>query len=128
MPSGPELRSIKGSIPNSVDIPRDSSCTNVRSALIICIRYLREKVASGDRQLPARIRRPLDRINKAMQVNRHIEGRQAGLPGPDRLGEQSIHLPDVERIAAGEVGRDIYETLGYGQIIQLVASLCALHA
>ena len=28
-----------------------------------------EKVASGDRELPSRFRRPLDRINNTMQVN-----------------------------------------------------------
>ncbi len=69
---------------------------------------------SGDRDLSARIRRLFDRVNKAMEVNRGIERRQAILTGPDRLGEQGLHLPDVERIAAREVVRDVYETLGYG--------------
>ena len=57
---------------------------------------------SGDRQLPAHLRRLLDRIDEVVQVDRGVERRQAALPGPDRLGEQSIHLPDVERIAGGK--------------------------
>ena len=86
-----------------------------------------KSVRSGDRQLPARIRRLLDRTDKAMQVNCSIKRRQAALPGPNPLGEQGVHLTDVEGIAAGEVGRNINETLGYVQVPQLVASLCALH-
>ena len=39
-----------------------------------------------------------------MQVDRGVERRQPllFLPGPDRLGEEGIELPHVERIAAGE--------------------------
>ena len=51
--------------------------------------------ASGNRQLPARIRRLFDRIDEVVQVHRGIERRQMALPGPNRLGEQGIHLPDV---------------------------------
>jgi hypothetical protein len=29
----------------------------------------------------------------------------------DRLGEQGIHLPDIERIAAREVRRNVHEAL-----------------
>ena len=75
--------------------------------------------------LPARIRRLLDRIDEVVQINRGVERRQAALPGPDRLGEQGIHLPDVERIAA-RVGRDMDEALGYRQLAQLVAASCTL--
>ena len=49
-----------------------------------------------------------------MQVNGGIEGRQAVLAGADRLGEEGIHLPDVERIALGEVRRDVHEAIGDG--------------
>src|SRR6266850_1275841 len=57
---------------------------------------------SGNRQLPSRIRRLPDRIEEAMQVDRGVKGRPPALflSGPDRLGEQAIHLPDVEGIAA----------------------------
>jgi hypothetical protein len=82
--------------------------------------------ASGDRQRPARLRRLLDRIDEAVQVHRGVERRQAALPAPDRLGEQGIHLPDVERITAGEVGRDMDEALGYRQLAQRVAAPGAL--
>ena len=78
--------------------------------------------ASGDRQLPARLRRLLDRLDEAAQVNGGVERRQAPLPAPDRLDEQGIHLPDVEQIAAGEVGRDIEEALGDSQLAQRVAA------
>ena len=50
------------------------------------------------------------------------------LAGADRLGEQAVHLPDVERIAAREVGRDADEALGHVQIAQRVAAARALHA
>lgn len=60
-----------------------------------------------DGQLSARIRGLLDGIDKAMEFNRGIERRQAVLPGPDCLGEQGIHLPDIERITTGEGFRDI---------------------
>ena len=76
----------------------------------------------------ARIRRPLYHIDKAVEFNRGIERRQAAMPGPDRLGEQGIDLTNVERIAAREVVRDIDETTGDGQVLQFVASLCALNA
>ena len=62
-----------------------------------------------------------------MEVNRGIECRQAALPGSDRLSEQRIRLPNIERIAAGEVVRYVYETLRYGQVLQFLARLCALH-
>jgi len=45
---------------------------------MICTRFY-EKVSSADTHLPAGIRRLLNRINKAMQVNRNIERRQATL-------------------------------------------------
>ena len=79
-------------------------------------------------QLPSRIRRLLDRVEEAMQVDRGVERRQAVLAGADRLGEQRVHLADVERIAAGKVGRDPREAIGNRQIAQLVAALRALHA
>ena len=82
----------------------------------------RAHTASGDRQRQARLRRLLDRIKEAVQVHRGVERRQAALPGPDRRGEQGVHLPDVERIAAGEVGRDKYEALGDRQLAQRVAA------
>ena len=31
-------------------------------------------------------------MNKIMEFNRGIEGRQAALPSPDRLEEQGVHL------------------------------------
>ena len=83
---------------------------------------------SGNRQLPSHIGRLLDRIKKAMEVNSGIECRQAALPGVDCLSEQGIQLPDIERISAGKVVRHVHETLGYGQVLQLVACLCTLHA
>ena len=43
--------------------------------------------ASGDRQLPAHLRRLLDSIDEAMQVHRSVERGQAALSGTDRLGE-----------------------------------------
>ena len=55
------------------------------------------------------------------------EGRHPTLSGPNCLSEQGIHLPDVEGIAAGEVGRHINETPRYIQILQLLASPCSLH-
>ena len=61
------------------------------------------EAGSNDGQLPARIRSPLDGVNKAMQVNSGIERRKAALPGPDRLGKQGVHLPDVKRITTGEI-------------------------
>ena len=61
-----------------------------------------------------------------MQVDRGVERRQAALPGPDRLGEQGIHLPDVEWIAEREVGRDMDEALGDRQLAQRVAAPCAV--
>ncbi len=72
---------------------------------------------SGDWELPSRVRRPLDRINKAMQVNRDVERWQPALSRPDRLGEQRVHLPNVERISGGKVARDINETFWYGQVL-----------
>src|SRR4030095_1526590 len=62
---------------------------------------------SGHGQLASRIRRLLDRIEEAMQVDRGVKGRQPALllSGPDRLGAQVIHLPDVEGIAAGKLRR-----------------------
>ena len=59
----------------------------------------------------------IDDVDETMQVNRHIERRQAILSGSDRLGEKGIHLPDVEGIAAGKVGRHINETVRNIQIL-----------
>ena len=84
--------------------------------------------ASGDRQLPARIRRLLDGIDEAVQIHRGVERGRAVLTGADRLGEQGIHLPDIERIAAREVGRDIHEALGDLQVAQRMVATRALQA
>ena len=84
--------------------------------------------ASSDRPLPARVQRLFDRINEVVQVHRGVERRQAVLPGPDRRSEQGIHLPDVERIAAGEVGRDIHEALRDLQVAQHVAATRVLQS
>ena len=83
-------------------------------------------IASGDRQFPARIRRLLERIDEMVQINRRVKRGHTALTGADRLGEQGIHLPDIKRIASGEVGRDIYEALGHLQVAQLVAATSAL--
>src|SRR5438552_1095377 len=84
------------------------------------------RAASGDRQLPTRLRRLLDRIEEVVQVHRGVERRQAALSGPDRRGEQGIHLPDVERIATLEVGRDIHKALRDRQVAERVAATRAL--
>ena len=87
-----------------------------------------DEVALENAHLSARIRSLLDRVDEAMQVNGRIERRKAALPGADRLGEQCIHLPDIKRITAGEIGRHVGETLRYVEIPQLVASLCTSYA
>src|SRR5262245_13894700 len=84
---------------------------------------------SGHWQLPSRIRRLSDRIEEAMQVDRGVEGRQPALwlSGPDRLGEQAIHLPHVEGIAAGKFRRQPDEAIGDRHVAELVATLRPLH-
>src|SRR2546427_12859780 len=74
------------------------------------------------------LRRLLDGIDEAVQVNRGVERGHAVLTGADRLGEQGIHLPDIERIAAREVGRDIHEALGDLQVAERVVATRALQA
>src|SRR6266545_3566319 len=86
-------------------------------------------VFSGNRQLPSRLRRLLDRIEEAMQVDRSVKGRQPALflSSPDRLGEQVIHLPDVKGITAGKLRRQPDKAIGDRHVLQLVAALCLLH-
>src|SRR3954466_14229574 len=95
------------------------------------VRFKVGNVTAGlsDRQLASRFRRLPDRIQKAMQVDGGIERRQPALrlPRADRFGEEAIHLPDVEWVAAREIGRHPVEASGYRHVAQLVAALCALY-
>ena len=56
-----------------------------------------------------------------MQVDRGVERRQRArcLSGPDRLGEQAIHLPHVEGVAAGKLRRQPDEAIGDRHVAEL---------
>ena len=58
------------------------------------------------------------RIDKVMQVNCSVKSRQTALAFAcaDGLGEQRIHLPHVERIAAGKSRWDMHEPLRNWQL------------
>src|SRR5688572_7155088 len=63
--------------------------------------------SSGDRQLAFFVRRLPDRVEEAMQIDRGVERGEPVrcLAGTDRLGEEAVHLPDVERVAAWKLRR-----------------------
>ena len=60
---------------------------------------------SGNRQLPAFVRRLFQRVHETVKINCNVEVGRAVLPGAYRLSEQGVHLPDVEGVALREVRR-----------------------
>ena len=52
----------------------------------------------ADRYLAPLLRRLLDGIDQAVQVDRGLESRLAALAVADRLGEQRVHLTDIDRL------------------------------
>src|SRR4051794_18321768 len=81
--------------------------------------------ASAHAQSSPGIRRFLDGVEEAVELDGGVERGQAALAGADRVGEQAVHLTDIERITTGEVGRDVGEALWHFQVAQGMAALGA---
>src|SRR5439155_15774285 len=109
---------------NACTLSPERACTRLRASLPAwhAPQSTGARTASGARQRPARPRRLLNGIEEAVQVHRGVERGHAALPGADRLSEQRVHLPNVERIAAREVGRDRHEALGDRQVAERVGA------
>src|SRR5262249_55624874 len=67
-----------------------------------------------------------DRVKEAVQVNGRVERGDAALASAYRLGEQAVHLADVERVATRELGRNGVVALRDIEVRQRVTALSAL--
>ena len=62
-----------------------------------------------------------------MEADGGIERWQPGLARSYRRGEQSVQLPNVERISLGKVIRHVHEAPRDFEVLQLVAALRTLY-